>query len=84
MTASAVGAGASTATHTPWGGLSRLDLDGLSMLQYPADYAECGAGGLWIRILEGDRAHPIRVADPAAQRTVTRFEDGFEVVGSER
>ncbi len=54
------------------------------MLQYPADYAECGAGGLWIRILEGDRAHPIRVADPATQRTVTRFEDGFEIVGSER
>lgn len=81
MTASTLDAGRCLASHTDWGGLRRLDLDGLSFLQYPADQAECGVGGLWIRILDGDRAHPIRLADPAAERTITTFADGFEVAG---
>ncbi|MCW3158700.1 hypothetical protein OIE40_11910 [Micropruina sp. KQZ13P-5] len=67
------------ATPTGWGGLARLDLAGLSMLQYPASSCEAGAGGVWLRVLHGERAHPVRLADPSAPVPVSRYPDGFAV-----
>ena len=84
MTADTVHLGGCAATRTRWGGLTVLELDGLSMLQYPADEAECGSAGVWLRLLDGPDAEPIRVADPAATRLVTPYSDGFEVAGAER
>jgi len=68
-------------SFTPWGGLVRLDLDGLSMLQYPASEVEPGAGGLWLRTLDGPTATPVRLADPSTGNQLTAFIDGFALTG---
>ncbi|MFZ1411399.1 MAG: hypothetical protein WAS07_08075, partial [Micropruina sp.] len=43
-----------SAELTSTGALRRFDLDGLSLLQYPASELEPGVGGLWVRRLRPD------------------------------
>jgi len=81
MAARVIGSDGCQASYTPWGGLARLDLDGLSMLQYPASEAEPGAGGLWLRILDGPTALPVRLADPAIGNALVPYDDGFVITG---
>ncbi len=73
---------------TSTGGLRRFDVDGLSLLQYPASELEPGVGGLWVRRLHPDGtadvqplmgpASGLRVVTDAARATVAGADDGLE------
>ncbi|MBA3020921.1 hypothetical protein [Propionicimonas sp.] len=77
-----------SAELTSTGGLRRFDVDGLSLLQYPASELEPGVGGLWVRRLRPDGTAAVqpligpnsgsRVVVDAGGATIFGSADGLE------
>ena len=63
-----------SASFTSFGGLRRLEIDGLSLLLYPASELESGLAGIWLRLLDGAAAVPLPLLDPATE--ASSYVDG--------
>jgi hypothetical protein len=72
-----------SAELTATGGLRRFDVDGFSLLQYPASDLEPGVGGLWVRRLHPDgtaEAQPL--TGPRSGSGVATDAHGAMIIGA--
>lgn len=58
------------------GALSRLEIDDLSMLLYPASDLEDGLSGLWLRFIDGDSITPVSLIGISSGSTVEWTDSG--------
>jgi CRISPR-associated protein Csx3 len=72
-----------SAELTSTGGLRRFDVDGLSLLQYPASELEPGVGGLWVRRLRPDGTADVQpLTGPSSGSRLVLDDSGATVSGS--